>query len=314
MGTVVQVSLAGTDAGRADELSARCQGMLEGLEDRLSFFRPGSDVSRLNAAETGSYVPVGPDLQALVALSLRFGELSGGAFDVTVGPLMRLWGFGGGHGLTNVPSDEAIVQAVTRVGYTAIATNAAGVALLKPGMKIDLGGIAKGYAVDRCCDALRQGGARDFLVNLGGNLRAYGSPAPGRAWRIGVRNPFNTDALLGTLELPEGWATATSGNYERFVTVDGRRYSHIMDPRTGRPVEGMAGVTVLAPTAVETDGLSTTLFVLGVEAGTRALGEFPGAEALFVPDRQPVEIWATGGMARRFVPNPEFRAAVRVIR
>ena len=169
---------------------------------------------------------------------------------------------------------------------------------------MDLGAVAKGFAVDRAWEAL--GGKIDLLLDLGGNLRAFGGN-----WRTGVRNPFEQDKLAAAFDLRPGEAVATSGNYERFVERDGVRYSHILDARTGKPTTGIAGVTVVAASAMLADGLSTTLFVLGPEAGMEFLERhYPGTAALWIPDTpdQP-KIIATLQMAARLV-EPAFPVTV----
>ena len=132
-------------------------------------------------------------------------------------------------------------------------------------MSLDLGGIAKGYALDVCYDRLSAMGARNFMLNLGGNIRVRGTPRKDETWVIGVRNPFQTGEIVGAIRLASGMAVGTSGNYERFVTIAGKKYGHIMDPRSGRPAEGMAGVTIVATNGVQSDGLSKPLFILGPE-------------------------------------------------
>ena len=190
------------------------------------------------------------------------------------------------------------------------------VRLAQAGMRLDLGGIAKGYAVDVAYDRLRAMGRRDFLVDLGGNLRAQGESAPRRGgWRTGVRNPFQAAGIVGMILLTNGESVATSGNYERFVEMDGHHYAHIMDPRSGRPAEGVAGVTVLAPSGLQCDGLSATLFILGPWEGQKFLTlHRPGCEALWIPDTQPLRLVATSGFARRFHPLPQYRDAVTVLK
>jgi len=140
-----------------------------------------------------------------------------------------------------------------------------------------------------------------------------GQAEMGVDWTIGVRNPFARDRILGKNAPPNGVAIATSGNYGRFVEMGDHRYSHIIDPRTGYPVEGMAGVTAVAPDATNTDAMSTGLFVLGTQASLNVLRSFPGGEAIFIPDRGPIEIQLTAGMAKLFVPLPEFAAAIKIL-
>lgn len=313
MGAYASVIVGSRDAGKAEAYAKIAETVMREIEDELSLYRSNSVLSQLNAvAGTGS-VEAGSHLRANLALARRYGDLSGGAFDVTVGPLVRLWGFSGGKTPVEVVPEAMIAAARARVGYRNIRLEDGRASLAQPGMRVDLGGIAKGYAVDVCGDLLRARGARDFTINLAGNMRCFGRPSPERSWRIGVRDPFRGEETLGMLDLADGMAVSTSGNYERFVEIDGHRYAHIIDPRTGRPVEGMAGVTVLAPTAADADALSTALFVVGVEAGAEIMGGIPRGEALFVPDRQPLEILVTRGMARMFHPRPDVADRVRVI-
>ncbi len=181
-------------------------------------------------------------------------------------------------------------------------------------MQLDFGGIAKGYAVDVCFNELKDKGFKNYIVNIGGNLRVSGQATPTRLWTIGVRNPFDKSEIIGKLRLPSGMALATSGNYERFEYIDGKRYTHIIDPRTGKPVAGMAGTTVLSSTAVETDAMSTTLYVLGIDDGMAALAQTPDCCALFIPDKQPIQIIITPAFAALFEPLPEFRKQVVLAR
>jgi len=181
------------------------------------------------------------------------------------------------------------------------------------GMAVDLGGIAKGYAVDRAFDYCRSAGIKDFLIDLSGNMRVSGRPQWGEDWQIGVRDPFDRSRLIGKVALPSGMALATSGSYERFVEIGGQRYSHIIDPRTGYPVTGTAGVTILCGDATTADGLSTSFFVVGLKGTARLLQRTPGAEVLILPDKYPLEIWLTPGFAKTFVPIPELSKAVRLL-
>ena len=203
----------------------------------MSIFDDGSDISRINAvAGNGEFVEIGDDARRALEAALCISEISEGAFDPTVGPLMHAWGFRKGMVPEAPPSDEALSAARALVGWTNVIAGAEGARLALPGMRLDLGGSAKGFAVDEAFDALRASGATNFLVNLGGNIRASGAPSAERSgWRIGVRDPINPDQTICAIELRDGEAVATSGDYERFVTIAGMRYSHIMDPRTGWP-------------------------------------------------------------------------------
>ncbi len=309
MGTTAAVSAPHGEEARLQRIRAAAGETFAEIERDLSVFRPASTLAAINAA-AGSGIPVtlGAHAAAVIALARDAAAAGGGAFDPTVGPLMALWGFRGTT-RTQPPDEAEIAAARARVDWRAIrldtlpdGTSAASLACTD--MALDLGGIAKGYAVDCAFDRLRATQETDFLINLGGNIRACGTPGAGRdGWRIGVRDPFRRDGLLGTVTLADGEAVATSGNYERFVELAGTRYAHIIDPRSGRPVRGMAGVTVLAPTAAAADALSTTLFVLGAEEGRRLLERTPGCHALWVTDETPPRLIPSPGFAARFAPE-----------
>jgi thiamine biosynthesis lipoprotein len=305
MGTTAAVSAPAGQSARVQRLRETVGVAFAEIERDLSIFLTNSVLNAVNAAAGDpTPVPVNSHVAAVLRHALDVAKAGGGAFDPTVGPLMTLWGFRSGS-VTHSPAAAAITETLERVGWQHVRLDlsdpaAPAAALARPGMRLDLGGIAKGYAVDLAYDRLRAASETDFLINLGGNLRAHGVPGAGRTgWGIGVRDPFHGDRILGTVQLREGEATATSGNYERFVVLDGVRYAHIIDPRSGRPVTGVAGVTVIAPTAMQADALSTTLFVLGPEAGLRLLATVPGCQALWVLDEQPVRTVASPGFRMR---------------
>ena len=320
MGTLGSVSLPVSEAERLAEATAIVTNIMRDLEERCSVYRPESELSRLNAQAGNAPVPVSRELRELLVLAKAYGDLSDGAFDVTIGPLMKLWGFNRNQPPAHPLTPDQVRPFLDKIGYRHIVLSNDTAFLDQADVQVDLGGIAKGYAVDRCCAELLSHGFSNVLVNLGGNMRALGAPgtpgAPGapdkdRAWKIAVRHPFVPGQFLGNLRLSNGQAVATSGHYERFMTLDGHRYAHIMDPRTGFPVSGMAGITVLAPTAVDADALSTTLFVLGTQEGLTVLKKKPGCAALFVPDQQPLEIRITPGLAATWTPDPEVANRVK---
>ncbi len=205
--------------------------------------------------------------------------MTGGAFDVTARPVVKLWGFQGGE--PKLPSRQEIFGALLKVGWRKIVFNAADTSIaLHGGATIDLAGIGKGYAVDRCVAILRDHGAESALVDLGGNMFAIGTPPGREAWSIGIRDPEDPSGIIGKL-LISNEAVATSGQYENFVVIDGKKYGHIVDPRTGQTVDHVLGVTVIAPSATESDALSTGLFVLGPEEGMSIGEDAPGVRAVF---------------------------------
>ena len=303
MGTYASVSVPRSERDRLDEYRRACQSILKDLENRLSIYDPESEISRLNAAAGGPAVAVSPPTRRVLEMSRDCAEKSEGRFDVTVAPLVELWGFHGGE-LTSPPDGRAISNALELVGYRGLRLSDNGARLELAGMRVDLGGIAKGFAVDRCFEELRRMGARNVMVNLGGNLRCGGCARPGKPWRIGVRDPFDRTRIAGRLHLTGGMAVATSGDYERFVELDGERYAHIIDPCTGRPVRGTAAVTVVSTNAARADAMSTALFVAGTDAAQSVLARVPGCHALIIPRGRPVRMLASPGFSDFFTPAP----------
>jgi FAD:protein FMN transferase len=253
--------------------------------DRLmSHYKAESPLSRLNREASLRPVAVEKELFDFLAESLRYSRESGGAFDVTVGPLMKAWGFFRGGG--RVPGDAELAAARERVGYTHVLLDAAArtIAFDRPGMELDLGGIAKGYAVDRAVGVLREAGVAAALVSSGGStVYGLGAPPGREAWTVEVQDPADPSRVAFTLPLRDR-ALSISGTSEKSFERDGVRYAHIMDPRTGRPVRGVLGVAVLAETGTAGDALDDALFVLGKERGRRYLERIPATEALlFLP-------------------------------
>jgi thiamine biosynthesis lipoprotein len=221
---------------------------------------------------------------------------------------VRLWGFGGGDAPAGPPASERIEEVRDLVGYRHVDVrqkdDSYAVYLDTLGARLDLGGVAKGYAVDRCYEALVSEGIGRFIAGIGGNLRCAGGRSSAEPWHIGIRDPFRRGQTLGWVAMSNGMAVASSGDYERFVTIEGKQYSHIIDPRTGRPARGYAQVTVVAPTAAAADALSTALFVLGADETGRVLQDNQDVCALFVPDSPAGQPLATPEFNRLFRPGP----------
>ena len=306
MGTVATVTIAAPDTAKIEQALQACIKTTDRLNDDLSIFSPTSNLSILNSAQ-GAWTELQPDTKESLLLSIKYAKISGGAFDPTVSDLVKLWGFNTKEHISVMPKQETIDNALKATGYQNIVISNSNARLISPKANIDLGGIAKGYAVDICYNELQKLNLKNYIVNIGGNLRVCGKATPDRLWTIGVRNPFDKNEIIGKLKLPSGMAIATSGNYERFEYIDGKRYAHIIDPRIGKPVTGMAGTTVLSSTAVETDAMSTALFVLGSEAGLSALQQTPDCCALFIPDVQPIQILVTPAFAELFEPLVKYK-------
>jgi FAD:protein FMN transferase len=312
MGTLAAVSVPAGQSPKLAEYTASARAILEELDKTLSIYTTDSEISRMNRTAGGTAVPVSPRTAEVLTLARHYAELSGGVFDPTVAPLVLLWGFSGGEKPSAVPAANAIEEARLLTGSEGLQISNGTARLARPGMKVDLGGIAKGYAVDVCYEQIRARGGTDVLVNLGGNLRCCGQGRKDRPWTIAVRNPFDDKNPLGTIALSDGLATASSGNYERFVTIEGKRYAHIIDPRTGFPSVGMAGTAVICTNATEADAMSTTAFILGPERARELMAKLQ-CEALFVPDEQPLRILVTPGFRARFTPAAGFADRVSVL-
>lgn len=261
MGTQASVIIHGLEDSLAERIGAESLGELHRIESVMSNWNQHSEISQLNRHSGEGPCKVSKELIHIIQKAKYYSRVTSGAFDVTAGPLVKLWGFHGGE--PNLPSDSEIDKALNRVGYSNVLIDQrAGTMELKEGTEIDLAGIAKGYAVDRCMDVLKAGGAKNALVNLGGNIKATGKPPGKEGWIVGVRDPHGGNSVVGSI-LIQDQAVATSGNYENFIEIEGKRYGHIIDPRTGHPVSEVLSVTVLAQSALAADALSTGLFVLG---------------------------------------------------
>ncbi len=307
MGTVAAIQTQSMEeAKKGREL---VQPLFERVDTLFSTWQATSELSLLNqAAGKNVATPLSPEVVTLIDAALQIAEASDGAFNPLAGSLMSVWGFTQERVPSSLPSEEALQEARKLADWRQIqfcpTTTPVRLTLPQSGMKLDLGAIAKGYAVDLAYNRLTQVGTTNVLIDLGGNLRAIGEASPGRGgWRTGIRNPFLEGSCTAQFLLTNGEAVATSGNYERFVEIANRRYAHIMDARTGRPVTGMAGVTVVAPSAMLADALSTTLFVLGPEAGVAFLKNYPGCEAIWIPDTpEKLTLLCTPNIAKRLTP------------
>lgn len=246
---------------------------LEDLHNRVNVYDPESELSRLNASAADAAFACSPALWDVLQAARRAYRTTDGAFDVTVGPLMHLWGFHAARG--EWPSKDEIATARGLVGLEKVRflDQERAVRFSVPGMRLDLGGIIKGYALDRVAEILRDHGLKAGMVNLGGNILALNTPGRGRlAYRIGIRNPQRPDEVLGQISLRKT-CVATSGNYENYRRIGDRVVTHIVDPRTGHPVADRLAVTVVTPRGVDSDVFSTAAFVGGEELARRLASE-----------------------------------------
>ncbi|HKQ59150.1 MAG TPA: FAD:protein FMN transferase [Candidatus Eisenbacteria bacterium] len=313
MGTYGRIGIVAADSSAlADEAEAGLSAFRR-IDSLMTNWTTTSEVARINREAAAGPVTVHPEVATVLEASLAIWRESAGAFDITVEPLVRAWGFIGGP--RRVPSAPEIATALARVGADQVQFDRSQRTLRfgREGMRIDLGGIAKGYAVDVVAESLRAHGVTDALVDLSGNMVALGAPPGAPGWRIGVRDPRDRVPWLGRITL-SGEAISTSGQYEQFVAADGRTYGHILDPHTGRPCEGLISVTVVGPTAMTCDGWDTPLFVLGpVEARRKARALDRIAAILVQPGTSGVDtLWVETSLRERFVLEPNARPFIHL--
>ncbi len=250
------------------------------IDDLMSLYKPDSELTALNASAGQGATSVSAHTFAVLDAADHYAALTDGAVDVTVEPLVRLWGFFDVAD-ASVPGQDRIDEALAKTGMHRLTLDRVSrTAALEPDVRVDLGGIAKGYGVDQALAVLRERDVPAALVNLGGTVGVLGAHPAGRPWIVGIRHP-RENQLIGEIRLQDG-AVSTSGDYDRYFEHDGKRYSHIIDPRTGWPVEGVYAVTVVAPNATAADALSTAAYVLGRDDGLALLSMCAGVEGVMV--------------------------------
>jgi thiamine biosynthesis lipoprotein len=280
MGSLCSITAFGEPVRTKAALTAAFEEIRR-IDGLISHYQEGSELSRVNRSAGREAVAVSSETAGFVKLCLDYSEATSGAFDVTVGPAVRAWGFFDGK--FRVPSESELDRLRGLISSRSVEISEGRVRLSREGMLLDPGGIGKGYAVDRAARVLKAAGVTSALVDFGSSLIAIGAPPEEAGWKIGVRDPRRQDGVLGQVHLKDR-AISTSGSYEKFFENGGRRYTHILDPRTARPVEGMLSTTVICDAGVESDVLSTALFVLGPEKG-RDLAVRRGVDALLILEK-----------------------------
>jgi len=273
--TIVSVTIyQGGDEKTAEEAIALCRT----YEDIFSRTDPDSELYRLNHREIAQ---ISDELAFVLGKALEFAALSGGAFDPTIGTVSSLWNFAAEN--PEVPEKEAIHEGLSHVDYAGVTLSGNTVTFHDPDTEIDLGAIAKGYIADQLCAFLKAEGVTSAIIDLGGNLYCLGSKERGKPFEIAVQQPFGSSSAVSFRV--QDLSVVTSGIYQRCFELDGRLYHHIISPQSGYPAEtGLLSVTILAPTSLEADALSTTCFLLGAEAGAALVDEMDGIGAVFITE------------------------------
>ncbi|RKZ02190.1 MAG: FAD:protein FMN transferase [Candidatus Hydrothermota bacterium] len=274
MGTVVNIEVPKSQVAAADS-ALQAFSLVDSL---MSPVKESSDLAMINS-HSGEWVKVSDLTVRCIKKALEIAELTDGAFDPTAGVLVHLWHFDVESGW-QVPESSKVESLLNFVDYKSIKVDGDSVKLAN-GQRIDLGGIAKGFAIDLAVDRLRRAGVRSAIVDAGGDLFLVGENMSGRAWRVGIRDPIDKKRVLMVIKVKDR-SVCTSGNYERFIEIGGVKYSHIFDPRTGWPVRGVLSTTVVGKDAATTDALATAIFVLGPQKGIRLIESLKDFECMIV--------------------------------
>jgi len=307
MGTFARIVAVAADSKEALGCVEAAFAEIEKIDELMSDYKSDSEISELNRDGFRRAVEVSKSTYEVLQRSIEFSELTCGAFDVTVGPLVDLWH--SAQDANSLPTDAELLGARSKVGYDKLIldANETSVRFAVDGMRVDLGGIAKGYALDKAVEAMQKDGAIGGMVDIGGDIRCFGSPPEGQdRWRIGLQDP------TGNFEFPAGAgkpvlilkltdaAIATSGGYRRFALIEGKKYSHIINRQTGMSVEGLSSVTIISNNAIDADALATAVSVMGPEKGLALIEEIPETEAILISSGPQYKIIKTTG-AEKFI-------------
>jgi thiamine biosynthesis lipoprotein len=286
METVVNVTIPHKNSKEADRVMELIFREIKRVEKMASAFDEGSEVYRINKLADKQPVTVSKKLFFVIKKSLEYTKSTEGAFDISIAPIIWLWGFGG-EGKNKIPSQDKLNRIIPLVDcrYIVLDENKSTISFRKKGMKIDLGGVVKGYAVDRAIEILLQEGIKDAMVEAGGDLRVIGHPPGRRKWHIGVQHPRHSDKILTVLKMSNK-SVATSGDYENYFFEKEIRYHHLMNPKTGKPSRDCISVTILTGDTLKADILATAVFVLGPEKGIKLIEELPDTEGIIVAETE----------------------------
>jgi thiamine biosynthesis lipoprotein len=300
MGSELRLTAWTADPGRTQAAFDAVFAEFERLDALMSVWRSGSDVLRINAAAGDHPVAASADVRDALRIAYRISEWTNGKFDVTFGPLADIWKFDTQNQDKTVPDEASIRQRLPLIDYRQIEIDdrAGTVFLRRKGMRVHLGGIGKGYAVERSMNILRRAGLRDFLIQAGGDLYAAGHKED-RPWRLGINDPRGAAGRsFATVDISDG-TFSTSGDYARFFIKDGIRYHHLLDPATGLPARECRSVTIVADSPQLADGLSTGVFILGPAAGMALIERLPHVEGVIVTAKN--EVMVSSGLEEKLI-------------
>ena len=284
LGSPFEITVVAKDSVEAKKYIDLAIAEVKRIENQISDWIPTTQISLVNKNAGIQAVKVDSEVFDLVERAIKISEITEGAFDITYASMDKIWKFDGS--MTSMPSEEMIKKSVAKIGYKNIVLDKSNqtIFLKLVGMKLGLGGIGQGYIADKVRDLLVVNGCKSGIVNVSGDINAWGKQINGKPWTIGIINPMNKNKVFATFPL-ENSSIETSGNYEKYVMFNGIRYSHIIDPRTGYPAQGVVSVSVFAKQTEIADALATGIFVLGVEVGLDLVNQLKGIECIIVDDK-----------------------------
>lgn len=283
MGSKFEITLVDKDSLSAERNIDKSVSEIRRIENLISEWNPETQISEVNRNAGIKPVKVDAEVFALTEKGIYFSELTDGAFDISIVAMDKIWKFD--DSMNELPSEESIRNSIKNVGYQNIIldkTNST-IFLKNKGMKIGFGSIGKGYAADKTRELMKSFGVKAGIINASGDISAWGTQPDGTPWAIGINNPFRDDTIAAVLYLKEN-AVTTSGSYEKYAEINGKRYSHIMNPKTGYPSTGLTSVTVVGPNATIANGFSTSIMVLGRKKGLKLIKKFPDYQYLLITD------------------------------
>lgn len=289
LGSPFEITVVAKDSVQGNLFSDLAIAEVKRIENLISDWIPTSQISKVN--QNAGVVPVKVDKEVydLVDRATKISKLTSGAFDISYASMDRIWKFDGS--MKEMPTEEAIRKSVEKVGYQNIILNSKDttIFLKNKGMKLGLGGIGQGYIADKIKVLLQEKGCNSGLVNVSGDINTWGKQPNGNVWTVGIVNPMNKNKVFATFPLDDS-AVETSGSYEKYVTFNGKRYSHIIDPRTGYPASGIISVSVFAKQTELADALATGIFVMGVEVGLDLVNQLKGIGCIIVDDKGGIHV------------------------
>lgn len=289
MGSDFEITVVAENQVQGDHYINLAIAEISRIERLISSWDENSQTSLINRNSGIKPVSVDPELFSLIERSIKISNLTDGAFDISYASMDNIWKFDGS--MTEMPKEQALLESVSKVGFKNIELDETNytVFLRNPGMRIGFGAIGKGYAADKAKEVLVQNGVASGIINASGDLNAWGKQPDGSPWMVAIVNPLNKEKVFSWLPV-EDMAVVTSGNYEKFVTIEGVKYSHIIDPRTGMPSSSISSVTILTKSAELADALATSVYVMGVDTGLNLINQLKGVEAIIVDSENHITI------------------------